>query len=330
MSNWCICGTCDSCIRRRPSCGCGTCNDCLQRQRGGSDHDRDRREHDPDFLDLRLTTKRGLGDVFPDGFKESSWRRTEPLITPEKLRSRFLFGIDLVSGFKNTLTGKRDRITDDLIMDYIDRAVSQAEIQTGLTIFESKYEAAMAWDKCEYESFGYFRIEQRPVQSIERLTINLSNGEDIFFVPLDWIDTKLLHKGQLNIIPLTIALTTGHSISIPTTAGGATMLQVLGNRPWIAQFWKISCTLGFPCNELPKVINDLIGTIAALEVLSMLAATYARSTSTSLSIDAMSQSISNPGPALFTPRINDLEAKRLMLIGKIKAYYGLKLFSSNV
>ncbi len=278
----------------------------------------------------KTNSKKGLGQVFPDGGGDTSWRRTEPLITPEKLKSRHLFGIVLISGMKDPTTGKAQKMTDDLLIDYIDRAVSLAEIETGLTIFETDYQAAMAWDKAEYTSFGYFRIEQRPVQSIEALTVNLSNGEDIFVVPNDWIETKMLHKGQINIIPLTIALTAGGSLAVPTTAGGATMLQILGNRPWIASFWKLKATLGFPNNELPKVVNDLIGTIAAIEVLSMLASTFARSTSTSLSIDAMSQSISGPGPGLFKPRIEELEAKRVMLIGKLKAMYGTKLFSSNV
>jgi hypothetical protein len=298
MSNWCVCGTCDSCQGRN-----GT-------------------------LDLR--TKKGLGDVYPDGFKKSSWDRTEPLITPEQLIRRHLFGIPLISGFKDPSTGKAQKMTTDDLIDYIDRAVGLAELETGLTIFESKYEANLPWDKQEYTSFGYFRIEQRPVQSIESLTVNLSNDEDIFVVPLSWIDTKMLHKGQLNIIPLTIALTAGGSLAVPTTAGGATMLQILGNRPWIAQFWKLSCTVGFPNNLLPKVINDLIGIIAALGVLSMLASTYARSTSQSLSIDAMSQSQSGPGPGLFKPRIEELEAQRTMLVNKLKTMYGLKLFSGNV
>lgn len=278
----------------------------------------------------KTDSKKGLGSVFPDGGGDAAWRRTEPLITPAQLKSRHLFGIVLISGMKDPTTGKAQKMTDDLLIDYIDRAVSLAELETGLTIFETDYSASMAWDKQEYASFGYFRIEQRPVQSIESLTINLSNNEDIFVVPNDWIDTKLLHKGQLQIIPLTIALTAGGSLAVPTTAGGATMLQVLGNRPWIGVYWKIKATLGFPNGELPKVVNDLIGTLAALNVLSMLASTFARSTSQSLSIDSMSQSTSGPGPGLFKPRIEELETQRVMLVNKLKTMFGLKLFSGNV
>lgn len=277
----------------------------------------------------KTDSKKGLGDVFIDGGGDTSWRRTEPLITPEKLKSRHLFGIPLVSGFKDPGTGKAQKMTDDLLVDYIDRAVSLAEIETGLTIFETDYQVSLPWHRENYIQFGYFRIPQRPVQSIESLTVNLSNQEDLFTVPLEWLETKLVHSGQFNIVPLGIFLTTGGQGAV-TTAGASVMMSMLGQRSWIPEFWKLKCTLGFPANQIPKVVNDLIGVISGIEVLSMLAATYARSTSTSLSIDAMSQSISGPGPGLFKPRIEELEAKRVMLIGKLKAYYGLKLFAGDV
>lgn len=277
----------------------------------------------------KTDSKKGLGDVFPDGGGDTSWRRTEPLITPEKLKSRHLFGIVLISGMKDPTTGKAQKMTDDLLIDYIDRAVSLAELETGLTIFETDHQVSLPWHRENYLQFGYFRIAQRPIQSIESLTVNLSNQQDIFTVPQDWLETKLLHTGQFNIVPLGIFLTTGGQGAV-TTAGASVMLTMLGSRSWIPEFWKLKCTLGFPNNDLPKVVNDLIGTIAAIEVLSMLASTFARSTSQSLSIDQLSQSTSGPGPGLFKPRIEELEAKRVMLVGKLKAYYGLKLFAGDV
>lgn len=277
----------------------------------------------------KTNSKLGLGDVFPDGGGDTSWKRTEPLITPEKLKQRHLFGIPLISGMKDPTTKIAQKMTNDDLIDYIDRAVSLAEIETGLTIFETDYAVSLPWHRENYLQFGYFRIPMRPIQSIESLTVNLSNQEDIFTVPQDWLETKLLHTGQFNIVPLGIFLATGGQGAV-TTAGASVMLTMLGQSHWIPEFWKLKCTLGFPNNNLPKVVNDLIGTIAAIEVLSMLASTFARSTSTSLSIDAMSQSISGPGPGLFKPRIEELEAKRLMLIGKLKAYYGLKLFAGDI
>lgn len=276
-------------------------------------------------------SKPGVGDVFPIGGGESPWMRSEPLITPTALKRQHLFGIPLVSGMKDPITGRNDRLTDDDLMAYIDTAVGLAEIETGLTIFPLQITEKKPWDRQEYDSFGYFILQKRPIASIERMTVNLSNNDDIYEVPLQWIDTGQLQWGQLNIIPLTIALTSGNPVAIPTTAGGALLLSIFqGKSQWVASFWQAAYTAGFPDGMIPKVVNDLIGCIAAMEVLSQLASTYGRSQGSSLGIDGMSQSVSTPGPEIFTPRMKDLAAKRATLTGKLKNMYHLKFFSNNV
>jgi hypothetical protein len=276
-------------------------------------------------------TKPTIGDVFPSGGGDTAWKRTEPLITPQQLKRQHLFGIPLVSGMKDPITGRADRLTEDDLKDYIDTAVGLAELETGLLFFPTQIEEKKPWDRQEYDSFGYFLLAKRPISSIEAITVNLSNNDDIYMVPLDWVETAQLAKGQLNIIPLTIALTSGNVTAIPTTAGGALLLSIFqGKSQWVASFWKIKYTAGFPEGAVPKVVNDYIGTIAAMEVLSQLASTYGKSSGSSLSIDGGSQSVSTPGPEIFTKRMNDLTDKREMLTNKLKGYYGLKFFSDNV
>jgi len=273
-----------------------------------------------------------IGDVFPSGAVDSSWVRTEPLITPEKLIRKHLFGIPLVSGMKDPVTGRAARLTNDDLADYIDTAVGLAELETGLTIFETQFKEKHAWDRQEYDSFGYFRLDQRPLSAVQKITVNLSSNDDIYEVPLQWVEIGNAKFGQLNIIPLTIALTgSGNPVAIPTTAGGALLLSIFqGKSQWVASFWQIVYTAGFPDGQLPKVVNDLIGTIAAMEVLSQLASTYGKSSGSSLSIDGASQSVSTPGPEIFTKRMKDLADKRQMLTGKLKNLYGLKFIANNV
>lgn len=272
-----------------------------------------------------------IGDVFPSTAVDSAWVRNEPLITPEKLKRKHLFGIPLVSGMKDPVTGRAERLTNDDLADYIDTAVGLAELETGLTIFPTQYKEKHAWDRQEYDSFGYFRLDQRPIASVEKITVNLSNNDDIYVVPNEWIEVGNAKFGQLNIIPLTIALTSGNPVAIPTTAGGALLLSIFqGKSQWVASFWQVLYTAGFPDGLLPKQVNDLIGTIAAMEVLSQLASTYGKSSGASLSIDGASQSVSTPGPEIFTKRMKDLQDKRTMLVGKLKNLYGLKFIANNV
>jgi hypothetical protein len=232
-------------------------------------------------------SKSGPGGVFPDNAVETSWNRLEPLVSPEQVKSRHLFGIPLVSAMKDPLTGKAQVMTDDLIKDVIDR-----------------------------------------VATIDKVTITPSNNVDIYTVPIEWIETAYLPMGQINIIPLVSAI--GYSTPAAVSSGGAVFLSVLGGQQWVPAFWQIEYTSGFPDGMMPKPVNELIGCIAAMEILAMLAATYAKSSSHSLGIDGMSQSVSTPGPALFDQRLVILADKRKTLTSKLKTMYGLKIFSGQV
>ena len=107
-------------------------------------------------------------------------------------------------------------------------------------------------------------------------------------------------------------------------------LNILGQKPWVPAFWGIEYTTGFQNGQVPVIVNDLIGTIAAQRVLSMLAATYARSNSTSLSIDGMSQSISTPGPQVFKVRLDELAEQRKLLTNKVKKLFQQKFIVGNI
>jgi hypothetical protein len=269
------------------------------------------------------------GTVFPDNAKETTWDRVEPLIDPLKLKTRHLFGIPLVSQIRDPFTNKAQVMTDDILRDYIDMSASEAEAETGLTIFPTQYDVKYPFDRAEYESFGFFRTLHRPVASVEALMVRAADNTDVFSVPLQWVDPGGLPYGQINIIPLTVAVSATGLTQSPG-AGGSLFLSILGQKPWVASFWSIKTTCGFPGGMMPRIVNMLVGIIAAIKVLGVLGATYGKSTSASLSIDGASQSVTNPGPNIFQIRIAELQKERLLLTNKLKSLYSLKIFSNNV
>lgn len=275
-------------------------------------------------------TKDGLGSTAHPGEVDNDWTDLEPLITPEKVKNYHLFGIPLTSAIRDPETGRPQIMTTPLIKDFINEAVALAELETKIPIFPKQIEEKQAFDRATYDAFGYFQLHNRPVASIQALLVVPSNNEPVYSVPLEWIDTGLLRYGQINIIPLTIAVKTGTVVPLSSTPGGAQFLSIFGNKPWISQFWKINYTVGFPDGKVSKVFNHLIGVVAAMEILSALAATYSRTQGQSLSIDGMSQSISSPGPQLFNERLKSLGDKRYWLIGRCQAAYGLKVIVDNV
>lgn len=267
--------------------------------------------------------------TYPVNSVDTSWGRLEPLITPDQLLSQFLFGIPLVSRMKDPRTNKPMVITDDMLKDYINVTVSTAEAELGIDIMPVKYSTKQPFDKAEYDNFGYFRLENKPVYSLDLLTVRPSNNEDVFVVPSDWIETSYMAWGQINIIPLTLAITQ-NGITNTQTGGGSVFLNILGQKPWVPAFWGVEYTTGFKDGLVPVIINQFIGTLVALRVLSMLATTYARANSTSLGIDGMSQSVSTPGPQVFKVRIEELENDRKLLGKKIKKFFGTSFNVGNI
>lgn len=281
-------------------------------------------------MSIYTDSKSSLGSLAPMGAVDTAWSRLEPLITARKLRDNHLFGLPLVSAIKDPVTKLPQKMNDELIDEIIRDAVGLCEIESGLDLFPVQHKEKYPFDRNEFASLGYFQLRSRPITSIESLKVTPSNGLDVYIVPLDWIETAYLHRGQLGIIPINIAVVGGGTYPATQTGGGAFFLSILGSRPWVAAFWQMEYTTGWKDGKLPRFVNEYIATVAAIEVLGRLAATYARSTSHSLGIDALSQSISSPGPQIFVQRITELTEKRKMILGKLKAMFGLKIFSNNV
>jgi len=294
---------------------------------------------EPDLTQLEAETETTTGktmpaggEMLPEGKIDSSWDRTEPLITAERLRSQHLFGIPLVSAIKDPITGRYAVMTDELINDMIVQAVSLAEADTGMNIFATSIVERVEYDYNLFKQLGYMQLKSRPVSSIESVEVVTANEESVMTIPLSWIDTSYITRGQLNIVPLTL-ITSGVATTPGTTSQGAGvsfLLAILGQRTNIPAFFSVTLTSGWADNRIPRIVNQLIGVVAAMEVLSMLGATYARSSSHSLGVDGLSQSVAGLGPALFQSRLEDLQLKRKSLIAKVKRIGGLLLFSSNV
>ena len=270
------------------------------------------------------------GRNFKENQVGSTWCNSEPLITPQQLVYRFLFGIPLVSRFVDPTTGKQMVMTEPMLSDYIIRAVAVAELEMGVDIFPGAYSEKLPYDKAEYDDFGFMVVNHRPVKSVELLTIRTADNQNVYQVPLEWIETANAAHGQLNIIPMAIGLVQGQYQYPAATVGGSMFLNILGIGHWVPSYWSCEYTTGFDNGSIPIVVNELIGMTAAMNVLSMLAATYAGQTSASQSVDGLSQSNSFPGPALFLNRMKELAMQRKMVIDKVKSLFGLKTFSGNV
>ena len=272
------------------------------------------------------------GKQYMENGTATPWGRLEPLLTPDLLKSRYLKGIPMVLKIKDEF-GKPFKITDDELKDYIEIAVDEAENETGLVLMPTQFTEKHPFQKQDYEQFGYFQLPRRPISSVEALNVTLADGSDVFVFPTQWLETANLIHGQLNIIPLAFqGMQAGTGIIGGTDAGNGTAVFFNGlwNRPWVAALFGITYTAGFINGLMPKYINNLLGCIVAMRVLSMIAAAYAGSTSTSLGLDGMSQSIGTPGPQRYKVRMEELVAERALIVKKLKKAFGSKFTFGTV
>jgi hypothetical protein len=278
---------------------------------------------------ILTNAKPGVGAVYPSNAIEAELQRLEPILGPYQIRTRHLFGLDLVSKTRDSITKKPMVMTDEMIRDIIVGAISQAETECMIDISPVQRREKYPFDRQAYESYGYIKTLHRPISSIQKLSVTPANGQDVYSLPLDWVEAAYYHRGQINIIPMTAAYIQGGYVPSGTT-GGVFFMSILGNRSWIPAYWQLEYITGFPDTAVPRIVNELVGTIAAQEILSQLAATNAGSNSHSLGIDGLSQSVSTPGPQIYKNRYDELQEKRDKLVKKIKSLYDRKIFSSHV
>lgn len=266
------------------------------------------------------------GAAAPYGAIATPWGRLEPLITPEQLRVRMLFGIPLMTRMVDPVTKRAIVMTDDMLKDFIHRAVDKAELETSLTLMPTQFQEKLPYSRLDFEQFGYFKLSQHPATSIESLSIQLADGGDVFNFPLEWVDTANLLYGQVNLIPLAYQTLTAGMYNAPGTgmvgySGNGVFFNNLWNKDNVPALMNFQYTAGFRDGLMPSYINELVGIIAAMNILSQLGAINAKTTGQSLSVDGLSQSVSGTGPNIYVQRLTELKEERAMITKKIRSVY---------
>lgn len=257
-------------------------------------------------------------------------RRCEPMLTPEKLKSRFLKGIPLK--FPNG-----DIINDEDLKDKINLAMNEAELLLGTTITRESFKEKAPFDWALYKAFIHIKTEHGPINSLEKLCIKASNDIDVFTIPPEWIETANFTKNLINVIPLLAAFgaTTISGTPVAASGGaGAAFLAIWtaeGNASHIPAYWEVQYTSGMANKngDIPIPVNELIGIVTAMDILSLIAPANLFN-SQSLSQDGISQSSSGPGPLIYRTRMDELERKRDELIKKLKGVFARRYFIGNI
>ena len=249
--------------------------------------------------------------------------RSEPVLTPQLLVSRYLKGIPLA--FPNG-----DHYTAADIQDQIVLAQNEVEINCKITITREQFTDKVPFDINLYKSFIYLKTEQNPILAVQDVSIVSSDGYKVFKIPSEWLEPSNFSKGIVNVVPIlgAYSVATGGGVG---AYGGLPYINVFSQLTFVPGFWQIVYQTGVSKIEgqFPTIINDLIGVTAALNMLMNIQTMFIN-ISQSLSRDGISQSSSGPGPRMYQLYIDELKEKRDKLIGKVKGAFATKLILSNI
>ena len=250
------------------------------------------------------------------------FQRCEAMLNPQQLISRFLKGIPLF--FPNG-----DTFSNDELKDRIYLAANQVELDLKTTLTREQRQDKLAFKNEDYKAYINLTAPQGPVVSIEQLAIVSADKNTIFEIPPEWIETANFEKRIINVIPLLAAYGV-NSVQGAVGNAGIAFLTVIDGLNWVPAYWQIKYTSGLSNAEglLPTPVNELIGCVAAIDVLSEIAATFIY-TSSSQSQDGISQASSGPGPRIYELRIADLRIKREKLENQLRTIFSNRFSMGN-
>lgn len=227
------------------------------------------------------------------------------------------------------MTHKRAELTDDMLKDRIRIACSTVELELGIFITPVEITRRLPFDRALYRQLGFFRLPDSPVLKVLSLKVTTADSTPVYTVPNEWVDPGQLRQGQVNIVPLMPAFI-GQGGTLPSfDAGGAAWLSILGQSGWVPSYWQMVYVAGMEEGAIPVMVNELVGIVAAIDTLALLAATN-RIASYGLSLDAASQNVNSGGPSIYDSAIEKLELRKKTVLGKLKAKWYKKLFVGEV
>src|SRR5690606_28339741 len=124
-------------------------------------------------------------------------------------------------------------------------------------------------------------------------------------IPKPWV---ALRRNRVNVIAAYGAVSVQAGDTSVATAGGIfSYITGFGRGAYQPAMIEVSYIAGFENDKLPASVWDLIVTLAALRFLTDIAAPLFPTNSVTVTIDAVSQSASLPGPQLLIQKIDALK-----------------------
>lgn len=255
-------------------------------------------------------TPMNLGEMEP-GFKEE---RVGPILSVERFRNEYLFGVPK----KAPLTG--EELTDPILKNFILKAIGDFESSVRIPVHPVRIEDRFDFERADDVEFSIRRMTRWPVMKVESLKAlwpGRTEGSEIDY-PTSWVSLQG-DTGLVRIMPNSGSLVNADASFVASAGYRGGLLG--GMKHW-PNMWRVTYIAGMDFDQVPEIVNDCIGIMASIKLLSGLGPILFPFNSQSIGIDGMSQSVATPGPQWLSQRMQDLTAERERLVTQLKSYYG--------
>lgn len=266
----------------------------------------------------------GLEETGPlnQGTHEPGFERVGPIISVERLKQEYLFGIPL----RAALTG--EEVSDDTLAQFIKKGIGEFETSVRVPVHPVKINDRFDFERADDLRFGTRRFTRWPVIKVQALralwpgrneslgSVDPDQTQEISY-PTSWV-TLQGDTGLFRVIPNSGSLV---NADVNFLASSAYRTVVLGGLKSWPNMWRVEYIAGFEKDCIPDIVNDLIGVMAAIKLLSQLGPAIFPVASQSVSIDGMSQGTGTGGPQWLAQRVAELTAERDRMVQQLKQHY---------
>lgn len=244
--------------------------------------------------------------------------RVEPILTVKEFKQRYMIGLLDADG--QLIDWKGNAIPDATLQHNILAAISYLEMKLDLIILKTKFVEKYDYRAVDYSQFNFIQLKKRPAIEVELIKAKFPNNRDLVTYPTEWY---VLEKeaSQIQLSPVE-----GTFSGLIVTQGGSYVPLIYGTRDYWPHMFEIAYTAGFCDDQIPILINEMVGMQAAIRTFEILGDVLfgpgINSESVSLDGASVSKSLANSAKyALFSGRINSYKDQMKDYIDTVRKYY---------
>lgn len=250
----------------------------------------------------------------PNKSTDAAFSEAQPLLTVDDLINRYLFGIEL----KDYKTGKP--IPTETLQHFISTSVSYLEHKLDIIIMPRTFTERYDYNANDYENFSFIQLKKRPVSEIVTMKAKFANNQELIDYPKSWFVLEP-EAGQMQLTPVQ-----GTFSGLVVSQSGSSMPLMFGQHGQWPHLFEIVYKAGFCADQIPILINDMIGMQASIRVFEIMGDILFGPgvASESVGLDGANVSRSTTAAAaktIFSARIDNYKAQVKEYIDTTKKYY---------